>query len=386
MNIAFIPARCGSKSIPFKNIKKFCGRPLIYWNLKALQASDAIDVVHVSTDCENISKTVKSFNFSKVKIFNRSANSANDTASTELAVLEFIDSNSFDDNDLFILVQATSPLTTTKDFDEAINMFDCGNFDSLLTCVRSNRFFWFDSGKPVNYNYKDRKRRQDFDGMLMENGAFYINTVGAIVKNKNRIGGENIGIYEMNEYTSVEIDEVDDWVIAEHFMKKYILNDNTISSDIKLFLSDVDGTLTDSGMYYGENGNELKKFNTQDGKGFELLRNAGIKTGLITSETTDIVANRAKKIKSDYLYQGVEHNGKLEVALEICKKEGISIKEVAYIGDDINCKELLENVGMAACPFNANKKIKSMTGIIKLSNKGGDGAVREFIDVILESL
>ena len=186
----------------------------------------------------------------------------------------------------------------------------------------------------------------------------------------------------MDEFTAIEIDEDDDWIIAEKLMKKHILIDNN-KQDIKLFLSDIDGTLTDAGMYYSEDGNELKKFNTHDGKGFELLRKNGVKTGIITSENTQIVKNRADKLKVDYLYQGLEHKGKLNVAKEICAKEGIQINNVAYIGDDVNCKELLEKVGLAACPKNSMQEIKEIPNIIKLEKKGGDGAVREFIELIL---
>jgi len=152
---------------------------------------------------------------------------------------------------------------------------------------------------------------------------------------------------------------------------------------IKLFLSDVDGVMTDAGMYYTESGDEFKKFNTHDGMGFNLLAKAGIKTGIITTENTKMVERRAAKLKIDYLYQGKGFGSKLSAALEICGKEGISIKETAYIGDDINCIELLQAVGMAACPANAVQKVKDIAGIIHLEKKGGDGAVREFIDMIL---
>jgi len=377
MNITFIPVRCGSKSIPFKNIKEFCGKPLVYWNLEALQNSINIDEIFVATDCKEIKDIVNSFKFSKVKVYDRDVQNANDTASTESVMLEFIDKNNFNDDDLFLLVQATSPLTQTKDFDEALEKLKEENADSLLTCVRTKRFYWNEDATPLNYDYNNRPRRQDFDGMLMENGAFYINSIKNIKKEKNRLSGK-IAIYEMEEFTAVEIDEEDDWHIAEKFMNKYVLN-NRPQKTIKLFLSDVDGTLTDAGMYYGKNGEEFKKFNTHDGKGFELLRKAGIKTGIITSENTKIVENRAKKMKVDYLYQGLEHKGKLEIAKDICKKENISLDEVAYIGDDINCKELLANVGLAACPSNALDEIKQIENIIKLTKNGGDGAVREFI-------
>jgi len=384
MNIAFIPARCGSKAIPFKNIKVFCGKPLIYWNLKALQESKYIDEIYVATDCDEIKEVVFSFNLSKVKVYERDPRNADDMASTESVMLEFLGKANFNDNDLFFLVQATSPLTQTKDFDRALAKMKIENSDSLLTCIRNKNFIWKDDGVSVNYNYQERPRRQDFTGSLIENGAFYINNIRNLNNFKNRLSGK-ISIYEMEYFTAVEIDEEDDWFIAEHFMSKYILN-NKEKPHIKLFLSDVDGTLTDAGMYYGENGEEFKKFNTHDGKGFELLRKEGVKTGIITSENTNIVKNRAEKMQVDYLYQGLEHGGKLRKVREICEIENISLNEVAYIGDDINCKELLESVGKSACPTNSAEEVKNIKNIIHLTKKGGDGAVREFINILLKGV
>jgi 3-deoxy-D-manno-octulosonate 8-phosphate phosphatase (KDO 8-P phosphatase) len=152
---------------------------------------------------------------------------------------------------------------------------------------------------------------------------------------------------------------------------------------IKIFLTDVDGVMTDAGMYYTESGDEFKKFNTHDGMAFQLLREQGVKTGILTSERTMIVENRAKKLKVDYLYQGLKANGKLEAALEICQKEGITLREVAYIGDDINCLPLLSKAGFAACPANAVKAIKEIKGITQLHKRGGDGAIREYVDLLL---
>ena len=381
MNIAFIPARCGSKSIKLKNIKLFCNKPLIYWNIKALEESSMIDEIVVATDCNEIKKTVEAFNFKKTRVYSRNKLNARDNSSTESVILEFLHKEKFNDKDKFILVQATSPLTETKDFEEALIKMKSDNSDSLLTCVRVKRFLWNDNNEPINYNFEKRPRRQDFNGSLIENGAFYINYVSNIILSNNRLSGK-ISIYEMEEYKYVEIDEENDWVIAESLMKKYF-KINKKRKKIKVFLSDVDGTLTDAGMYYSENGEELKKFNTRDGKGFELLKKAGIKVGIITSEDTSIVEKRAKKMKLDYLFQGLEHKGKLNVALEICKNEGISIEEVAYIGDDINCIELLERVGLAACPSDSISSVKKISNINVMLKKGGEGAVREFSEIIL---
>ena len=151
---------------------------------------------------------------------------------------------------------------------------------------------------------------------------------------------------------------------------------------IKLFATDVDGTMTDACMYYAENGLELKKFNFRDGMGFKLLRDAGIKTAIITSEDTHIVKKRAEKLKVDYLSMGTWT--KLEFVKNICKELNITLDQVAYIGDDINDLELLSAVKYKACPKDAIKKIKDIHGIITLEKKGGEGAVREFIEILLE--
>ena len=378
---AFIPVRGGSKSIPLKNIREFCGKPLVYWNIAALQTAGLVDKIVVATDSDDIEATVRSFGFDKVEIYRRSAENASDTASTESVMLEYIEAANLSEETVFMLVQATSPLTQTIHFQEALQLYSEGNYDSLLTCVVNKRFFWNKNGTPRNYDYRNRPRRQNFEGELMENGAFYINTVKNILQSGNRLSGK-IGIYEMPEYTAIEIDEPDDWTMLENLMRKHVLKTQPVTK-IKLFLTDVDGVLTDGGMYYSETGDELKKFNTRDGMGFHLLREAGIKSGIITTENTQIVERRAAKLKVDYVYQGKNTGGKLQTALEICRKEGITLAEAAYIGDDINCYDLLCEVGMAACPADAVDKIKTIPNIKILRKKGGEGVVREFIEIIL---
>lgn len=380
--IAFIPVRGGSKSIPLKNIKLFCGKPLVCWNIEALENCPEIDEIIVATDSENIWTTVANQKYKKVKLYRRSEENACDTASTESVMLEYINSEELNPEDVFMLVQATSPLTQTIHFTEALQMYSKGNFDSMITCVRNYRFFWAENGSSLNYDYMNRPRRQNFHGTLMENGAFYINRIKNILKNGNRLGGK-IGVYEMPEYTATEIDEPDDWMILENLMYKHVLKEQSKDKKIKLFLSDVDGTLTDGGMYYTENGDEMKKFNTRDGMGMGMLRDRGIKVGIITSEDRNLNERRADKLKLDFLYQGKKNGGKLEVAKNICKSMGITLQDVAYIGDDINCKDLLSAVGIAACPADADERIKAIPGIRIMSKNGGLGCVREFCEILL---
>ncbi|MCG1035336.1 acylneuraminate cytidylyltransferase [Polaribacter sargassicola] len=380
--IAFIPVRGGSKSIPYKNIKQFCGKPLVYWTIKAAVETNKITDVVVATDSFEIENIVNSFSFDKVSVYRRNKENAEDTSSTESVILEYIKKAKPIISDTFILIQATSPLLISTDLDKGLQLFTKN--DSVLSCVERKRFIWSKEGESLNYDYKNRPRRQDFNGFLIENGAFYISSVESILKSKNRISGK-IAISKMAEYTAVEIDEEEDWIVAESLMKRFILNksSNKVKKPIKLVVTDVDGVLTDAGMYYSENGDELKKFNTHDGMAFKLLREKGIKTGIVTSENTNIVSNRAKKLKADYLYQGKIHGGKLEAVLDICKKEKIKLEEVAYVGDDINCYELLSAVGIAACPKNALTKIKNIPDIICLEKKGGEGVFRDFVEVIL---
>ena len=376
--IAFIPARAGSKSILEKNIKLFCGKPLIFWNLSALQESK-VDQIIVATDCERIKSVVKSFNFSKVKLYNRKPENARDESTTESVMMEYIIENNINDKNIFMLVQATSPLTKTSHFNEGLRLFE--KYDSVLSCCQSKRFIWKD-GTALNYDINMRPRRQDFKGLLIENGAFYISTVKKVRKNKNRISG-NIGIYQMPDYSYFEIDEPEDWIISESLMKHFILKDKKRDfSAIKLFLSDVDGVLTDSGMYYSESGDEIKKFCTYDGMGFQLLQLNGVKVGILTSEDRDLNRRRAKKLGLDFDFHAAKN--KLQIVEDLCKKLKLDLQEVAYIGDDINCYDLLSKVGYAACPSNAIDKIKLIPNIIHLQKKGGDGVVREFVELILK--
>lgn len=384
--IAFIPVRGGSKSIPLKNIKPFCGKPLVCWNIEALENCPEVDEVIVATDSDAIWTTVEKQNYKKTTLYRRSAENACDTASTESVMLEYIHNANLAEDNIFMLVQATSPLTESIHFSEALQMYAKGEYDSIITCVRNFRFFWNEDGTSMNYDYMNRPRRQNFKGMLMENGAFYINTVKNILGNGNRLGGK-IGIYEMPEYTATEIDEPDDWIILENLMRKHVLSHETPETQkasVKLFLSDIDGTLTDGGMYYSENGDELKKFNTRDGMGMGMLREKGIKVGIITSEDRELNQRRADKLKLDFFYQGKKNGGKFAVAKDICDQMGITLQEVAYIGDDVNCIELLSSVGLAACPADADARVKAIPGILVMTKKGGEGCVREFCEEILK--
>jgi N-acylneuraminate cytidylyltransferase len=187
----------------------------------------------------------------------------------------------------------------------------------------------------------------------------------------------------MSEEAYYEIDEPADWIIVEELLK----NSKKIKSDleekarkIKCLLTDSDGVLTDGGMYYSENGDELKKFNTKDGMGFRFLREKGFLTGIITGENIDLVRRRAEKMKVDVLYMGIQD--KRKALDEICEKYGLEYEEIAYIGDDINDLEVINTVGLACTVNDGMQCIKEAADYITNAD-GGKGAVREVVELLL---
>lgn len=148
----------------------------------------------------------------------------------------------------------------------------------------------------------------------------------------------------------------------------------------KLILTDIDGVWTDGGMYYDGTDVELKKFHTYDSAGVIFAHRLGIPVGIITSENTEMVARRAKKLKVEYLFQGVKD--KLATVKTLCEELEITLQDVAYIGDDLGDIQLLSKVHWAGVPSSAPFYIKRLANV-SLIKKGGDGVFREFVETII---
>lgn len=401
--IGFIPIRSGSKSIPHKNIKTIAGKPLIYWNVNALVKS-MIDMIVVATDSIEYANVVKEFfDDDRIMIYFREKQNATDNSSTEDVMLEFLSkyegSNIVRPEDNFMLVQATSPLLSYNHIDEAIQIFNDNKygFDSMLSVadLRHN-FVWITEqekygmsfGTPVNYDFRNRPLRQGFkNNIFIENGAFYISTVENIVKHENRLSGR-VGMYIMPYNTLFEIDDPEDWNIIENLLLKYKVKESfrngSALDNVYMLICDIDGTLTDGRLYLDENGNERLAFNKRDGKGFELLKKLNVRTMWVTSEESSEVSKlRAEKLNIDYFVDNC--NEKFETILNICEKENISLDNVAYIGDDINCLSPLENVKYPFCPNDAEDRIKAVPNIYVCNKSGGHGCVREVINLIIKA-
>ena len=218
--IAVIPARGGSVSIPKKNIKTLLGRPLIDWVIRPALDSGVFAEVYVSTDDDEIAESALKCG---AKVHRRAAHTATNTASTESAIQDFVDAHT--DYDVCCLIQATSPLLTPDDFSKGLRLLIEQKADSLVTGVRQHRFLWsVDNATKVatakNYEPLKRPRRQDWDGELIENGAFYLFTKSNWGQHKCRLGGKSV-LYEMEEHTFTELDSLVDWKVVSHMAADY---------------------------------------------------------------------------------------------------------------------------------------------------------------------
>lgn len=380
----FIPVRGGSKSIPLKNIRPLAGRPLVHWTASAALACEAVDAVFIASDSAEIRAVAAGLDHPRLRVIDRSAASASDTASTESAMLEFAEAHG--GFEWIALVQATSPLLTTADLDGALARLAETGADSLLSVTHEHRFRWAPAGdgavEPVNYEPAKRPRRQDWPGELYENGALYITRREALLRTGCRLSGV-IAPWVMPTATAFEIDEPEDWAVLEALLARRAPpegDDHRRAKRVELLVSDVDGVLTDAGMYYSPEGDRLKKFNTRDGRGLAMIRAAGIDVALMTGENSPIVARRAEKLRIDKVFLGIDD--KLAALGALLAELGLDWSAVAYIGDDLNDLEVMRRVGFAACPRDAARAIRAVARY-RCETPGGAGCVREFVEHLL---
>ncbi|WP_396601585.1 cytidylyltransferase domain-containing protein [Algibacter sp. R77976] len=375
--IGFIPLRKGSKGIPNKNKRKMVGRPLFTWVLGEAIFSNLDEVVVYTDDADVIDFISKEYHWTnKVTAKLRSEESASDTASTEFAMLEYCESINYN-FDTFCLLQATSPFTRREDINACLEKLQ-DNYDSAITVVNTHRFLWGKDGKPLNYNPHERPRRQDFEGLLIENGAVYTTTKESLKNTKNRLGNK-VAVVEMPEESLQEIDSETDWTIVEQLLIERQKRDKK-SDKITHFVLDVDGVFTDGTITYTKDGEHTKSFDMRDGMGLEILRQFNIKVMIMTSENSALVAKRMEKLKIEHVFLGVKD--KFTLLNSIILKEGIALSNVAYIGDDVNDLTNICSVGWSLTPNNATDIVKNNADVV-LSKNSGAGAIREACQFIM---
>ncbi len=230
--IAIIPARGGSKGIPGKNLVPICGHPLLAWSIMQALATDSIDSVWVSSDDNKILDVADHYGAHPVK---RPMEISGDTATSESAWIHAIEIiSTLDAAPEFVVgMQATSPIRDSTDLDNAVRLFRHGEYDSLMSVNEIEDFHTWRIGtdgapESVNYDYRNRQRRQSIEKKYLENGSFYIFTPDSLKNNVNRLSG-NIGIYIMEKFKMFQIDDPQDIPLCEAIMKHYQLESQFIT-------------------------------------------------------------------------------------------------------------------------------------------------------------
>lgn len=225
--VAIIPARAGSKGIPRKNLLSLCGKPLIAWSIEQAKNAKGVDSVWVSSDGDEILEVACRYGAGAIR---RPASIADDTASSEAAWLHACDflRDAGVKIDLVVGMQATSPIREASDITLAVEKVHKEKLDSLLTVVEIEDFFMWrcgDDGVPesVNYDYRNRKRRQAIEKRYLENGSFYVFSPEILRQYGNRLGGR-IGMHVMERYKMFQIDSIPDAKLCEAIMVGYGLD------------------------------------------------------------------------------------------------------------------------------------------------------------------
>lgn len=220
--IGIIPARGGSRGVPRKNIRLLAGKPLLAWTIEAALQSGLINRVIVSTEDPEIASVSRQYG---AEVIDRPGDLARDETPTEpvmLQVLEDLEKTGSHRPGVVVLLQATSPLRNSRHIQEALAVFQQGNYDSLLSVCPSHAFIWKngESGAhAVNYDYHKRPRRQDAEPEFRENGAIYVTSREIMLGRHNRLGGR-IGLYIMEDEDSVEIDSPYDFWLCQQILEQ----------------------------------------------------------------------------------------------------------------------------------------------------------------------
>lgn len=219
--VAIIPARGGSKGVRRKNVRPLCGEPLVAHSIRHALQSSQVDETYVTTDDDEIAEVSLA---AGARIIKRPPELSGDRASSESAIIHAMDEIEKERGaalELVAFLQCTSPIRRPEDIDRAIELLKTESADSLLSVVETHRFFWSESDgqmQSLNYDYRNRRRRQDFENSYMENGSLYVFRADGMRAARNRLFGKIVP-YIMSPDSAFEIDDELDFVILEAIMK-----------------------------------------------------------------------------------------------------------------------------------------------------------------------
>jgi YrbI family 3-deoxy-D-manno-octulosonate 8-phosphate phosphatase len=372
---AVIPARGGSKGVPRKNLRLVGGESLIARAVRAVASVPTVDVVYVSTDDAEIADAAMG---AGARVIDRPADLAGDLASSEVALQHaLVQLASLPEVTVF--VQATSPFIDGGALERAIDLVRDETCEVAFSVTRSDVHLWRDGEEGpegVNHDSRRRQRRQDRAPEYAETGAFYVMRTKGFLEHGHRFFGR-LQMVEVDPRGALEIDTEHDLVLAELTNAS---QDSGSPIPAKAVVTDFDGVHTDDRASVDEFGIESVTVSRSDGMGVAMLRRARVPLLILSTETNPVVASRAAKLGVDFI-SGCDD--KLAALTRWAAERGVAMADIAYLGNDVNDVECLRSVGWPVAVAGARPEARSASRIV-LRRRGGEGAVRELADRVLE--
>jgi N-acylneuraminate cytidylyltransferase len=374
--VAVIPARGGSKGVPGKNLRRVAGRSLVARAVDAARAAPSIDRVFVSTDDAAIAREARE---AGAEIIDRPAGIADDTASSEAAILNALTQLDFEP-EVVAFIQATSPFIDPRDLEAAVCRVLDAREDVVFAATESHAFLWSLAAAGAvgtNHDHAVRQRRQDRDAQFQETGAFYVMRTSGFLASGHRFFGR-VGIQEVDPSRALEIDTLRDLEVAALLAELFRESPDI---DVDAVITDFDGVHTDDTVHVDSDGREFVTVSRSDGAGVAALRRAGIPVLILSRETNPVVAARARKLGVDVMH-GVDDKATALAAW--AANAGVPLDRLAYLGNDVNDLPAMSLVGWPVAVADANPAVLAAARFV-LERRGGAGAVRELADVILRA-
>lgn len=374
--VAAIPAKGTSKRIPRKNMQKVLGIPLFLWAANNLNRVLPKQDIYIDSDSAEILENAAFFGYNTIKRPAELATNAIDGNQLMLWQASNLDAD--------VIIQHLPPMIFLRK-ETILNGIQAikDGYDSAFALMKDALYIWNEDG-PL-YDLKNIPNSFTLPIIRIESMGFYIARKKVLEETGTRICGKHLPV-EIDAFESIDIDNPVDLRMARALANgldrdsEYTIGIDKYfkKKDIKLLILDVDGVMTDGGMYYSESGDRFKKFNTKDGIAIKRLLKVGIDVRFLSSGTNvNLIKGRAKTLGVTKYYCGLEEKSK--ILLGWIKELKLIKSEVSYIGDDVNDLEAMQHCDLLACPSDASSEVKDICQII-LKKKGGEGCIREFID------
>lgn len=381
--LSIIPARGGSKGIPYKNIRPLAGKPLLAYMVEAALNTPAIDRVVVSTDDPHIATVAEEYG---AEVVWRPPEISGDTATSESALLhtlEHLQQSEGYEADLLVFLQCTSPLTLAEDIQGTIDALLTEDADSALAVTPFHYFLWQQQGGEavgVNHDKAVRLRRQDQEPQHLETGAVYVMRNDGFRNARHRFFGKT-AMYVMPPERCLEIDEPVDLLLAEVLMRERqrVEGLRVLPDNLGALILDFDGVFTNNKVLVLQDGTEAVQCDRSDGWGLARLRELGLPILVLSGETNPVVLQRCRKLGLECLHG---QSDKVSVLKEWLMARGIDLADVVYVGNDHNDLGCMKMVGCPIAVADAYPEVKAVARII-LNKAGGQGAIRELSELIL---